>query len=397
MNLKSNLNFFLVLVFFSFLNSCATYSQEMQTYRNLVHHDQFEEALDELDHTSLKTSSKNSLLYHLEKASLLKKDGRLKEATQEFDKASEEVDFRLTESISQNIATWTLMAGSDAYQGTPLEILNLQNQEALSYIKRGRYKSARVSVKKHITRLDEIQQGYSKNSLPIDPFGHYLAGLVFEANQDIDSARIEYQKSLDYYHDQNIRPPYQIEESLQQLSGASKSKKSIVVICERGDIGFLREKNLNLSNRGIRIDLPIPRYVPSTNNYPPKPVVINGKSQSFELIQNLDQSMYAYHRQQEGKHSAKLTARLATKGALVYKFTEKNQELGVLAQRLLNVGTEKADTRSWQSLPASYYAVRVWLPTENKTVEILGPKDESLIKKFGEANRSQLKIVIFDF
>ena len=59
---------------------------------------------------------------------------------------------------------------------------------------------ARVEARRINTRLNEINSQYKKkNRYAEDAFGRYLAGLIYEARGEYDSAIVDYRKALQTY------------------------------------------------------------------------------------------------------------------------------------------------------------------------------------------------------
>ena len=73
--------------------------------------------------------------------------------------------------------------------------------------------------------------------------------------------------------------------------------------------------------------------------------------------------------QRMGRELSRSVLRAATKKALELAVTEENEVAGMFVSAI-NAGTEKADTRNWQSLPHGIFYARVPLQEGTNEIEL---------------------------
>ena len=148
---------------------------------------------------------------------------------------------------------------------------------------------------------------------------------------------------------------------------ATKNQGQVVVIIEKGIVATQQEISLNLpiftrqhQMRFYRVALP--SYANNLTRYSPLRIQFQGKDFSSAEIVRI-QSLAA--KQLKDNLPATVTrqiVRLVAKEEIRQLFSRKNGELGNLFASLYNLATEKADTRSWSTLPDSIDIMRLNLP-----------------------------------
>ena len=158
---------------------CVTYSDEISQMNSLYRNSQYQEALKELEASSLK-DNKNRLLYHMEKGMILERMGDKKKARDLLDKASRISDELYTTSVSKTAASFIVNESTQDYEGESYEKIAVHTIKALSYLENSMYSEARVEARKINNKLYQITQnlGDKHNSYREDAFARYLAGLI---------------------------------------------------------------------------------------------------------------------------------------------------------------------------------------------------------------------------
>lgn len=180
---------------------CASYSDQTAKVRGLYETHQYGKALEELDDSPVKSQGKNRLLYQLEKAQILDRMGKLKQSRAALMRADKIADDLYTTSISHQVASFVVNDAATEYDGEDFEVVAIHIALALSFIEDNDLKGALVEARKINSRLKEINQRYDKNKnrYEEDAFARLLAGIIYEATGNIDSAIIDYKKSLNTY------------------------------------------------------------------------------------------------------------------------------------------------------------------------------------------------------
>lgn len=183
------------------VQGCASYSDQTAKIRGFYEAHQYGKALSELEESPVKAEGKNRLLYQLEKAQILDRMGKLKDSRTALLRADKIADDLYTTSISHQLASFVVNDAATEYDGEDFEVVAIHIALALSFIEDKDLKGALVEARKINSKLKEINQRYDKNKnrYTEDAFARLLAGMIYEASGNIDSAIIDYKKSIKTY------------------------------------------------------------------------------------------------------------------------------------------------------------------------------------------------------
>ena len=111
-----------------------------------------------------------------------------------------------TTSVLNTASSLVVNEAQQDYAGECYEGVAIHTQLALSFIEDSDLKSARVEAKKINSKLHKITLDYGSenNNYSEDGFARYLAGVIYEAQGNIDDAIIDYRKALSLFK----TPPY---------------------------------------------------------------------------------------------------------------------------------------------------------------------------------------------
>lgn len=183
------------------IQGCASYSDKTAEIRGFYQTQNYAQALAKLDESSIKSENKNRLLYQLERAQILDRQGDLKASRAALLRADKIADDLYTTSISHQVASFLVNDAATEYGGEDFEIVAIHIALALSFLESDDLKGALVEARKINSKLAEINQRYDKNKnrYAEDAFARFLAGLIYEASGNYDSAIIDYRKSIKTY------------------------------------------------------------------------------------------------------------------------------------------------------------------------------------------------------
>lgn len=373
---------------------------------------QYGEALQKLEESPLKEQTRNRLLYLLEKAMILDRQGQRDDARKLLLKADRIVDELYTTSISKAAATFVFNDAAQDYPGEDYEKVAIHTMLAHSYIEDGDLKSARVEAARINTRLNEINGFYeeNKNRYKEDAYARYLAGIIYEALGEDDSAIVDYRAALKVYEGDYskifaTRAPDHLVVALYRLlvkrgrgDEAKELKKSsqlqgqkldskeslgeIVVLHELGEI-VSKEKSefvYPIGSEIIRFSFPVIRRV--KNSYGRTGVQINSDgSEPADLVQDFDMIARETLEDRRGRIIAKSLARLVLKSQMTQKAQKEFGAIGWLAGNIYGAVTETADTRSWALLPAAIKVTRLQVKPGNYDLTIFNDGKTSRVRK----------------
>lgn len=197
------------------VQGCASYSDKTALVRGFYQGQDYDLALAKLEESPLKTEDRNRLLYQLEKAQILDRQGDLKASRAALLRADKIADDLYTTSISAQLTSFVVNDASTEYEGEDFEVVAIHIALALSFLEEQDLKGALVEARKINSKLGEINHRYSdhKNRYTEDAFARYLAGMIYEASGNDDSAIVDYKRSIKAY-DELYGPQFGVKAPL---------------------------------------------------------------------------------------------------------------------------------------------------------------------------------------
>lgn len=210
----------------------------------------------------------------------------------------------------------------------------------------------------------------------------YLSALLYEAVNKQNDAYIDYKKALEIYPDNHYLQldVWRLANALQMTDDISSFKKSlsqaitkrndsdnqgqVVIIIENGIVGAKQEASLSLpiytSHNDARLySVALPRYQNQLTVYSPVTLTYQGKSYQAEEIVRLQSLAAKQLQDQLPIIITRQITRIIAKEEIRQTLARKGGDVGNLFANLYNIATEKADTRSWSTLPDSIDILRV--------------------------------------
>lgn len=310
-----------------------------------------------------------------------------------------------TKSITREGVAFLVNDYTIAYSGEDFEKAFINMLSAINYAVLGRYDEALVECRRLNSKLVEINEKYEKKSVyKEDAFGRYLSGLLYEASgmgsyQNMDSAFIDYDRAYtafsDYEKDYGTPVPGMFIEDYLRVAGAAgrleeakarvgslrgikwldhreaRGLGRIVFIHMNGRAPYKVDDKLLVPSRHGPITLAFPRYVAKGPGCRTSELVVSSRtgtlSAGAELVEDVGAIAVKNLEDRMGRVVAKTIARAVAKQAAIdaasRQFKDKQTgELARLGLNILNIALERADTRSWRTLPAEIYLARLFLP-----------------------------------
>jgi hypothetical protein len=394
------------------LTACASYTDDVKVVQQAFRSGQYSEALQKLDASGLKEQTRNRLLYFLERAMILDRQGEREQSRQLLMQADRVVDELYTTSVSKSAASFVFNDSAQDYSGEDYEKVAIHTMLAHSFIEDGKLKEARVEAARINTRLNEINSGYedNKNRYKEDAYARYLAGIIYESQGEYDSAIVDYRAALkiydgDYNKIFSTRAPDHLVIALYRLlikrnrADEAKEMKSryqlqgpkidnrepmgeIVVLHEVGDIAS-KEKSefvIPIGKEVVRFSFPVIRRV--RTQFGRTGIKIDeDRMENADLAQNLDIIARETLEDRRGRILAKSVARLILKSQMTQRAEKELGVIGLIAGNIYGAVTETADTRSWVLLPAAIEVSRVQLKPGQYDVTIFNDGKTSRVRK----------------
>lgn len=311
---------------------------------------------------------RDRLLYLLDEATILHTAGRFEESIKVFTKAidlSEELSGRqLGAKTAAIVANDNLIP----YQGERFERVLMHVFQVLNYLGLGEEREALVEVRRIDTLFHNDIDGVSKKYLR-NPFATYLSGLVWQANGKRDDARIDFKRTL------KMEPrlpdsgfPFLPSREIHPNEG------ELILIFEEGKAP---EKASTEEIYELQV-VPVPVYPKLAETVPPATAHVGGQEVTTTTLFRIDEAAKATLKDEMPGIIARAVARLAAKeGAAVAIGKEVDETLGFFVGLAL-LATNRADLRSWLTLPRSLQVARIILPAGNYQMKLNAPKGSKI-------------------
>jgi len=373
------------------LNGCATYGQKTQSMRSNLLSGQIAAARDLVE----QMPNDDDALIELNKGMLRRMTGDYQASNQVFEQAKKRIDELYGVSVSEQVGAVTVNDTLRAFQGDRYEQVLLNAYMALNYIQLGDLDAARVEMMQADVKMREWGEQPEE-----DAFVRYLSGIIYEMLGEDDQALVSYRQAYEVYrssHDRiGLEAPLIVKKDLLRLLASQrlwdeykqlknefglKDFKALktgngygeVIIVLGNGLAPQREENAiqtfsdEISNM-VRIALPAYKQGPAV--LPRARMQVDGKQLELETVENID----ALARSALSNDIAIITARALARAVIKYKAQkEVEDKQGGLAGFLMtvtNMATERADTRSWTTLPQQIEVGRLLLPEGQHQISI---------------------------
>jgi uncharacterized protein len=429
--METKKNYLKLLIFFAVITisftSCSTYQGKTSEIQDNVFDSNFKVASASIEKNSFLLKPRNRLLYLFEKGKVEHLNGNYELSNQFLEEAYILIDDKIKTDVGQAIASKLTNPMAEPYKGEDFEKVLIHYYKALNYFQLGNKEDAIVEAKRINIKLLKLNENYkeNKNTYAQDAFSQIVLGILFESTNQINDAFIAYRNAEEIYQSHkgvyfDVPIPEQLKIDLQRTSKAigftkdyndyvkKYGKKTIssatdeaIVFWENGKGPAKDQIKLTASGAGgafvgtydddlsnIIIPIPanvnlginaiaIPKYTKRASYYNSASLIVNNKEQKFELCQDLYPIAKQCLKDRMMREVINIAIRYGAKKAV-------SKGLGFLGNQLLpsyasgltglavdgaNAATEKADTRNWQTLPATISYIRVpVINGENKFV-----------------------------
>jgi hypothetical protein len=407
------------------LSGCATYYNRHQAFQEDWQAADYPAAIVQLDKDVKKVPERDRLLFLLEKASTLRALDSLEASNQAYEEA-----FLISEDLRTSIAEGALSLVSNPmmrpFLGEDWELLQLHYFKALNHIELGRLNDALVEARRINIRLNELaDERGRKRRYREDAFAWLLVGQLFDAAGDANSAFVSYRNALEIYdgaylEHMKLKVPAQLEEDLLRTarqSGLASEytlyrerfgrqatlrqdgagtvialwNNGLVPVKDEWSLDFIFTRNASgffFVNSELGVSVPfsgsddqaarlsdlrivrvaLPRLATRKSVWQRAVLEVDDQQVPMVEVQDLERLAEVELEDRQLKDLGEALLRLALKQSAEQALREQNPWLGFLAG-MFNASTEKADTRSWQTLPAHIHYARLDLPAGNHTLE----------------------------
>jgi len=285
-------------------------------------------------------------------------------------------------SATETLAAATVNETLRKYNGTPSDQVLVHVMLAFGYLFAGDVDGARVEMLQANVMMQQLSEGDSTSGQLAS--ARFLAGVVYELNNELDDAMISYRRAYEIMRERSEAIPSALQVSLLNLSWTQGFHDEY----ERYATAFGRERQLPTENDGEwilfyhdgvvsnkqesrftvfapeidgLISIAMPKY-PSYQYRPRHLSLRSGKQrQRTDIVENIEKRAREDLDEQNAALLAAATARAIAKYQVQKGAAEQNDLSGILAT-IITVASEQADVRSWNMLPSSIQIARTTTP-----------------------------------
>jgi hypothetical protein len=385
------------LVLLLVLCGCSSYSRSFAPIAAALAAQNKERALELL--AEAKTSERDRLLFLMNRGMLLSMKGEFAAGCQEFAAAKELVEELNALSLREQATALMINDGSCSYAGAPYEQVMLNIYSALNYLQLGQLDDARVEALQVDLLLGELGDKEVGPLFANNPFARYLTALIYEAGGEWSDAMIAYRSAYQAYLQHGDRYPLDVPRQLEyDLLRASEAVglmeeshqyaadfaidnwQSADQLMDQGELVFVFHNGLSpvkieeavmvpVTPRNLLVRVALPAYQRRPAGFSTARLRIGGRVVQTEAFASIEELAIA----ELERNQPAILARAAARAMLKYQLSNQAGKENELAGLLINITgllTERADTRSWSTLPASIQLARVALPPGEYDLEV---------------------------
>jgi tetratricopeptide (TPR) repeat protein len=342
-----------------------------------------------------------ALLYLLDAAMVYMQCGEYAAAQRHFHSAEDLADRLWTESITRNTLSLVTNDTVLAYAGEDFERVMIHLMSAIGYLQAGEPDEALVEARRLDTLLAIYNDKYDKkNRYKEDAFARYLSGILHEAAGELDEAFIDYRRAAEVYQSDYVAygtaTPRILLGDLRRIASAIYRSADIADVYPDGaiDTGYAPNGQDGMGNvvliafagyapRKVEdmvvlptgqgpVGVAYPKMVVTPPSCGGGQLVVQSNDQLFEadleLVEDINRIADKNLDDRKGRILAKTVARAAAKQAAIYGASRSSsrQDDQETIETFLNLANilllERADTRSWRTLPGRIYMTRLFVP-----------------------------------
>lgn len=381
----------LLLLLALFTGGCATYSQQAVSMRDNLLAGRADLARIAAEQ---KDEDEDDVLASLNKGMLRRMTDDYSGSNRIFELAKQRIESLYGISVTDTAASLTINDAMRDYKGDRYEQVLLHAYMAMNYLQLGEPDAARVEMLQADVKM--MEWGDQPDE---DPFVRYLAGMIFEALGEKDQALVSYRKAMNAYqatgNEQYLDVPMMLKKDVLRLLAdlglrdeyrrlktgfgldglqptvAEANHGELIVILNSGLAPIRTEASIMTFSAEVQnyVRVAFPVYQSGPTPAKRSRLRAGGNLVDLETVENIDS--LARHALDEDMPL--IMTRAIARAVVKYQSQQSANEQHALAGFLLtvtNLATERADTRSWTTLPKEIQMTRVILPAGQQDVSI---------------------------
>ncbi|MGA1824097.1 MAG: COG3014 family protein [bacterium] len=389
---RASLLLFIVLVVSAFLEGCAPRFNYV-VLENHMRGGNCPGAIEFLKKNERSYGINCKLNFLLDSAMISLRCGHYDTSNHYFHEAEKLAEKLWTKSLTKEISSFITNDYILPYDGEDFERALINLFSAINYLMAGNKEGALVECR----RLDSLLTAYNdkydeKNVYKEDAFGRYLSGIIYEADGNLEDAYIDYFKAFkafqDYEKHYGTAIPKVLLHDITRVAKATgrvdelkefklftqkddginqedvKKMGTIVMIHLHGKSPVKVEDKIIVAAKDGPISLAFPRYEVHKSPCTESTLIIETPSQSITADAELMEDINGIAVKNLDDRKARIIAKTIARAVIKHNATKKIDDSFLrFAANVTNAAfLEKADTRSWKTLPGEIYVARVFVP-----------------------------------
>jgi hypothetical protein len=389
------------------LAGCTTFSDTIQSTEQSLARQQAQVALTQYERLS--PSGADRVLHLMNKGMLQRMAGDYEQSTRTLEQAKRGVEELRALSLREQALSVAVNDATKSFIGEDFEQVMVNAYIALNYLEQGKLDAARVEALQVDLLLREKAQSAPNSPYVEDAFARYLTGIVYEDEREWSDAMIAYRKAYEAYQSQlksfGVAVPETLKHDLIRLADrmglteeargyrqefAIKETPSVAELLERGEIiltvhsglaPIKRERAATVLNpaTGRFLRIALPQYRSRAQPLAYARLSAEPASASSSRVESIDAIAVKSLESEMPAITARAIARMAVKDAAASAASHSGGNssgssaaagIAGLAINLAAVLTERADTRSWFTLPGEIQLARLSLPPGDYKVRV---------------------------
>ncbi len=407
----------LLIALFCFIPACAPSLKHHERLDRYLSAHQYEEAAQLVKENKKGYGERNAVLYDLDRGMLLHLSGKYEESNTFFEMAKTKIERLYTQSLVANVGALISNDNLLPYVGEDFEKVMVHLFSALNYAALSQWDEALVESRQVDALLNRLNDNHEKkNVYKKDAFARYLAGVLYEARDEVNDAFISYRKAYDVFksYQKDYRTPFPERLGFDLLKTAdalfleeefttyknkfpkaaarfplTKRRKEgeVIVLAYAGrspikEDFFIATPIPNGEGGIYLLSVAMPKFVDRPSRVEHVEIILRkGETiltTKLDLLEDITAIAKKNLEDRVGRITAKAIARattkyLATRAVRRKIAPQKGDPLGELIGMIGNVysvATEQSDKRSWRTLPGQIYLGRLLLPGGHWDAEV---------------------------
>jgi len=328
-------------------------------------------------------------LYLLNAALVKQLRGEYAASNRLFAEADQRVERAITMSVSREAASFLVNDQTRPYTGHPFEQPLIPYYKALNYLLLDDPAGAAVEARRLNLRLAALESSLTGSDLAREVgFLRAFAGIVYEAAGEANDALVSNRLALAAYEAAGGPPADLVAATLRLADrlGLPEVAAEIaarhpgmdppladaeaVVVVDAGRIPHRQSESVIVPGPEFPVRLSLPGLTGGGGGH--RQVVARSATATVSawLAVDLGAAARADLEAARGNDLARLVARLVTKEVVARKVRRDHGDVAGLLVWAVNIATEVAETRAWETLPAAIYLARLPLAAGSATVEV---------------------------